>query len=262
MRKIEGLLSDVHGVLYVYPDPVPGSPEAVRALQRSGLPHLFLTNSTQHEKAWILASLREAGFDLKPERLLTAAEAAGSVLAELGHRRIGWLAAPGLAADLPAVEPVPPDRDEPVDAVLVGDMQEGFTHPVLNRGFRWLQEGADLIALARNRFYQTRDGLVLDSGPYVRLLEEAAGVTARVVGKPSPDFFRAGISRLGLPPERLAMVGDDLEADLLPARDLGLTTVQVRTGKYREARYAAAPRKADHLMADAAEAVRWVLGGA
>jgi HAD superfamily hydrolase (TIGR01458 family) len=142
-----------------------------------------------------------------------------------------------------------------VDAVLVGDMGTRFTYEVLNRAFRWLLDGAELVALARTRFYQSREGLVLDCGPYVALLEDATGLTAAVAGKPSPAFFQAGLRRIGIAAAEAAMVGDDLQTDVLPAMDLGMRGIQVRTGKFREDRYAASPRKADHLAADLEAAV-------
>jgi len=257
------LLSDVHGVLYIHPDPVPGSVAAVDRLERAGIPHLFLTNSTQRDKAWILRSLREGGFRIPPERLLTAAESAGAHLAERGLSRVGWLCAESLRSDIPQVTPVfpgpgPPER---VDAVLVGDLEENFTFETLNRGFRWLMEGAELVALARTRYYRAADGLRLDCGPYVALLEEAAGVRAQVVGKPSPAFFRAALARLGAEPSAAAMVGDDLHGDVLPAMDLGLLGILVRTGKFRADHYREESRKADRLVADLAEAVELLLGG-
>ena len=91
------------------------------------------------------------------------------------------------------------------------------------------------------------------------MLENAAGVEAVVAGKPAPAFFAAGLERLGVDAERAAMVGDDLRFDVLAAMDQGLTGIQVRTGKYREDAYRASERKADHCVADLAEAVTRIL---
>lgn len=259
---IRGLLSDVHGVLYVYPRAIPGSVDAVNRLVRAGFPHLFLTNSSQHPKSWILRSLAEAGFDIAPRNVLTAVEAAGEYLSGAGLRRIGWLCVPELIedlGDLDVVSPLGPGKER-VDAVLVGDMGAGFTYEVLNQAFRWLHEGARLIAIARNRAYESQDGLVLDSGPFVSLLEEAAEVEAVVAGKPSETFFRTALSHLQLPPASVAMVGDDLEADVLPAMKLGMEGILVRTGKFREERYRLAGPRADRLAGDLAEVVGSLLG--
>jgi putative hydrolase of the HAD superfamily len=45
------------------------------------------------------------------------------------------------------------------------------------------------------------------------------------VRKPHPDFYRAACERLGLPPDRVLSVGDDLENDVLGAQRAGLRAV-------------------------------------
>lgn len=49
--------------------------------------------------------------------------------------------------------------------------------------------------------------------------------------KPAPEAFRAICGRLKVPPEEAMMIGDKVEADLVPARNLGLTAVWFR-GEY------------------------------
>jgi HAD superfamily hydrolase (TIGR01458 family) len=105
---------------------------------------------------------------------------------------------------------------------------------VLNGAFRRLMDGAELIALQKNRYWETAEGLSLDAGPFVAALEYATGQEAEVVGKPSDAFFELAMGDLGVTAERAAMVGDDVEADVGGAIDAGLAGVLVRTGKYRE----------------------------
>ena len=88
---------------------------------------------------------------------------------------------------------------------------EGFTFELLNRIFRKLVAGAELIALQKNRYWLTGGELTLDMGPFVAALEFATGRSARVVGKPSREFFRLALSHLDLAPHQVAMVGDDWE---------------------------------------------------
>jgi ribonucleotide monophosphatase NagD (HAD superfamily) len=75
------------------------------------------------------------------------------------------------------------------------------------RAFGLLVAGASLVAMHRNLYWRTSDGLQLDAGAYVRGLEEAADVEAVVVGKPAPTFFMAALGEIGGPPERAWMVG-------------------------------------------------------
>jgi HAD superfamily hydrolase (TIGR01458 family) len=123
--------------------------------------------------------------------------------------------------------------DDRPDYVLVGDLGEDFGYRRLNAAFRHLMEGAQLLALQKNRYWQTDFGLALDAGPFVAALEFASGKAASVVGKPERDFFRLALEDMGCEAGQVAMVGDDAEADVEGARRAGLVGIQVRTGKWR-----------------------------
>jgi len=123
--------------------------------------------------------------------------------------------------------------DDRPDYVLVGDLGEGFSYERLNPAFRHLMEGAELLALQKNRYWQTDAGLALDAGPFVAALEFASGKKASVVGKPEREFFRLALEDLGLEAGQVAMVGDDAEADVVGAKRAGLVGIQVRTGKWQ-----------------------------
>jgi ribonucleotide monophosphatase NagD (HAD superfamily) len=90
--------------------------------------------------------------------------------------------------------------------------------------------------------------MTLDSGAFLMGLERAAGVEAVVIGKPNAGFFEQAVGLLGLPAERVAMVGDDLENDVLAAADLRLTGVLVRTGKFRPQALEEARRQPDLVI--------------
>jgi ribonucleotide monophosphatase NagD (HAD superfamily) len=71
----------------------------------------------------------------------------------------------------------------------------------------------------------------LDTGGWVRLLEYATGQTARVLGKPSPEFFTAPLAALGRGPQTALVVGDDLAADIGGGQAVGAAAVLVGSGK-------------------------------
>ena len=142
-------------------------------------------------------------------------------------RRVHALVAEPLLEDLRGVVLT---HREP-EYVLVGDLEDGFTYELLDGAFRYLVDGAELVALQKNRYCQKRDGLSLNAGPFVAALEYASGKEATAVGKPEKTFFEATLGELEAP--RVAMVGDDAQADVAGARTAGLLRVQVETGKYR-----------------------------
>ncbi|WP_426415161.1 HAD family hydrolase [Aestuariirhabdus sp. LZHN29] len=45
------------------------------------------------------------------------------------------------------------------------------------------------------------------------------------LAKPDPDFYRAALQRVGVAPQRTLHIGDDLQNDVISARDAGLFTL-------------------------------------
>lgn len=233
---IRGLLLDLEGVLHQGDAPLPGAVEALQGLQESGLAIRYLTNTTTRPRRLIAERLQALGFAVELGEVFSPPAAAARLLAALGARRIHLAAVPELAEDFPAVEIVgqgePPDAAVP-DAVVLGDLYKGFTWDRLNGLFQTITAGALPVALHKNRICRREEGISLDLGPFVAALEYAAGAEARIVGKPSADFFDLALGSLGLEKAEVLMVGDDIEADIGGALDAGLAAVQVRTGKYR-----------------------------
>ena len=230
MIEARALLLDLDGVLYVEDEPVAGAREAVAQLRERGLALRFVTNTTSRPRDAILERLHRLGFEVGPDELSTPAALAVDRCSTQGHRRAMLLVRDDVKQDFAGVE----EAEREVDAVIVGDLGDAFGYAVLNRAFRQLIDGAELIALQRNRYWMTPDGLSLDVGPFVAALEYAARTDAFVVGKPARGFFATILASIPAEPGEAAMVGDDVESDIGGALDAGLDGILVRTGKYRE----------------------------
>lgn len=234
----QALLLDLDGVLYVGEDPIEGAVETVAKLREivpGGL--RLVTNTTSISRMAIIARLRRLGFEVADEEVLTPAEMAVRYCKRHNLSPVNLMCNRVLRDDLAGLEAV--GTNEPAAAVILGDLGPRFTWDTMNRAFRQLMDGSRLIVLQHNRYYQRIDGLALDVGAYAAALEYASGVEPIVVGKPSPEFFKAALDDLGVEPSGALMVGDDIEVDVGGALDYGIPAVQVRTGKYREERIAA-----------------------
>ena len=226
-----GLLLDIDGVLHVGDEPLPGAVETLAALRERAAGIRLVTNTTSKPRAAIAARLAAMGFALEPEEVLTPAALALDYCRERGHGAVRLLVADPLREDLAGLDDAP--QGGPADAVVLGDLGDGFTRAVLDEAFRTLLEGAELVALQHNRYWRSAEGLVMDVGAYAAALEYAADVEPVVVGKPSPQFFETALAQLGVESGAAVMVGDDVEADVGGALDAGIAGVLVRTGKYR-----------------------------
>jgi len=251
MKSIEGLLIDLDGTVYRARELIPGAVSAIDRLRASGIPFVFTTNTSRMCRSDITIALGSLGLAVEEKEIFSAPVAAARWLADEGVRRVHLLVAESTRADFAEFE-ITSDRP---DAVLVGDLGNGFTFERLNEGFQSLRLGARLVAIQRNRFWLTEDGPTLDAGPFVAALEYASRRQATLVGKPSVAFFDAASSLLGIRKEGLAVVGDDFETDVRGGRAAGLTTIQVRTGKFDQAllEEAASAERPDHLVASLAD---------
>jgi HAD superfamily hydrolase (TIGR01458 family) len=228
--RIGGLLLDIDGVLVVSWEPIPGAPDALERLRARGVPVALITNTTTLTRAGIADAMGRAGFDVEPSDILTAPRATASYIRRTHPgARCHLLGIDDITDDLEGIDLV--DRD--ADVVIVGGADEAFTFDNINRAFRMVMNGAALVAMHRNLSWMEADGISLDAGAYLLGIEAASGVQATVAGKPSADFFRSGLELLGVPAERVAMVGDDIDNDVLAAQSLGMTGILVRTGKFR-----------------------------
>ena len=230
--EVTAVLIDLDGVLYVEEDAVEGAVGAVERLRAAGLALRFVTNTTAHARDQTLAKLARLGFAVEEIDLMTPAALAVGYCRRRGHRRSVLLMNDDVKRDFAELE----ETADGAQAVIVGDLGSAFGYDVLNRAFRQVMEGAELIALQKNRYWLRADGLSLDVGPFVAALEYATGQEAYVVGKPTRGFFAQVLDDLGVAPQSAVMVGDDIESDIGGALDAGLQAVLVRTGKFREDR--------------------------
>lgn len=220
------MLLDISGVLYQGNAPIAGSAQAIQRLRRAGVALRFVTNTSRQPASVLVQKLRDMGFDVALEELFTAPQAARRWLLERGHRPF-LIIHPDIEAEFNDL-----DQSNP-DAVLLADAEARLNYAYLDKAFALLMDGAPLLAIGDNRYFQGDDRLHLDAGPFVRALEYAAGIQAQVAGKPSSLFFEQALADAGGVASKTLMVGDDVKADVQGALDAGLHACLVRTGKYR-----------------------------
>jgi HAD superfamily hydrolase (TIGR01450 family) len=253
LRGVRGLLLDLDGVLVLKGKAVPGAVEAMNELERRAFPYLVVTNTSLVSRGRLAGWGRKVGFNTPPDRFQSALSASVDfVRREYGDRGVFVIASPDARTELTGLNVVTGfevDADPTaVTAVILGDSPDELTKENLDRAFRCVKAGAQLVGMHRNGWWLTKAGPTLDAGAFLVGLEWATGRRAHIVGKPSPAFFAMAVRRLaaeaaarGEPPLRrseLVMVGDDVNSDIGGGRRAGLRTVFVRSGKHGDAELA------------------------
>jgi HAD superfamily hydrolase (TIGR01458 family) len=228
---INGLLLDLNGVFYVAHRTLEGAAATVEKLKSSGIPHRYATNNTTDSVEGLSRSLKTMGLSIEPESIISAPHAAVLYLRQKGNPTIFPLLSKETRPDFAEFDV----SESNADVVVLGDMGDEWSYQALNRAFKLILKGAELVALHKAKYWQWEAGLQLDIGAFVAALEFATDQKATIIGKPNPSFFELSLKDLGLPPEQVAMVGDDIVDDIGGAQALGIQGILVKSGKYREA---------------------------
>jgi HAD superfamily hydrolase (TIGR01450 family) len=252
--RFDGLIVDLDGVVWVGATAVPGSVAAIESLRARGVRLLFLTNDPRHSRAEYAARLIELGVEVDASEIVTS----GSALAALVREREGASAktfvigSPSLKNELAQVEleVVAGEDGRNAEAVAVGG-HEGFNYDELRIASQALRRGARLYAAGRDATFPMPDGPWPGTGSVVAAVEVAGGTTATAAGKPEPFIF--DIARAHLADcRRVAIVGDNLHADIAGGQRAGLTTILVLTGTSGQDEIQAAEVTADLVLPDLA----------
>ncbi len=251
LADVKLALLDLDGTVYVGTRPVAGAAAAVARLRDLGVRVRFVTNTDSVTPEALCGRLAGMGIRAAAGEVLTPVVLAHRLFGELEPERPRLLAvaSPEIRELLGRFLAGP---GEPATHVLVCDPSYGATYEDLDAAFRAVRAGAELVATQVARIARRDDGDHLDTGGFVRLLEYATGERARVLGKPSPDFFRLALETAGVERARAIMVGDDLAADVAGAQAVGMRAVLVRTGKGSEPHPDAGPTEPDATVASLA----------
>lgn len=234
LDNVKGILCDIDGVIWESQDrkvPTPGAHEAIRYIKEEcKLPVRFVTNTTTLSLGTLYREIRERDYQIEREEIVAPTKLAAEWLRKQGRPSVFLVMREeprGQFAEFP-------HDDQHPDFVVIGNNHNRWDYALINRIFHMLTNGAELLALHKQRYWQDGGEIEVDIGCFVTGLEYSSGKKATAIGKPEPLFFQTALEEIGVAPEDAIMIGDDIETDIGGGKRAGLRTVLVRTGKYRE----------------------------
>jgi HAD superfamily hydrolase (TIGR01450 family) len=231
--QIDVFVLDGFGVLNIGASGVPGAPERIRALRASGKQVIVLTNGASRPVKAAVQKYESLGFDFTEAEVVSSRDALARAMAGCQEMRWGFSAIADSAIEEIASRAVWL-RDDPADYRSV----DGFA--LLSTG-DWNQSRQDMLldALkARPRpllvgnpdlVAPREDGLSVEPGLHAHDIADAIGIVPEFYGKPFANAFEIVSERIGpgVPPRRIAMVGDTLHTDILGGASMGWRSVLV-----------------------------------
>ena len=229
-KKFYGVMFDIDGVLEFQGEAYPGAVELLDFLRKKGVKIRILSNSTLKSRKVCTARLNRHGFRVSEEEVITASWATARYLRTLKPKSC-WVMLKGRGVE--EFKEFEMD-DEAPEYIVLGDYREGFKFENMNKALKLLLQGTKLIVMIPEKVDHSLGGLELTVGAYGKMLEDAAGIKATYIGKPSTYMFDIALDSMGIDRTKILMVGDRVTTDIIGARQAGIPSVLVKTGEFKE----------------------------
>jgi NagD protein len=216
------------GVIYRSSQFIEGAIDFIQMLRDWDIPFMFLTNNSQRTRRDVATKLQRMGMPVEEKNIFTCAMATARFLAGQKPRGTAYVIGEGgllNALHLNGYAVV----DKSPDYVVVGEGRT-LSFEMLEHAVQMVIDGAKLIATNLDPNCPTQSGIRPGCGAIVSLIEQASGIKAFSVGKPSPVMMRVARKELGMATSETIMIGDTMETDILGGVQMGYRTILVLTG--------------------------------
>jgi NagD protein len=223
-----GLLIDMDGVVYGGDIMIPGADVFIRSLLQQNIPFTFMTNNSQRTRLEAVRKLHRLGIDVTESHIYTSAMATGKFLStQIPGGTAYVLGEGGLLSSLHENGITLIDNDP--DFVVLGEGRN-FTLEMVQRAVDMILEGAKFITTNRDPSPKKKGWNNLGIAATTAMIEEASGVKAFVIGKPSPVMVRFARKALGLEAAETTIIGDTMDTDIRGGVQMGYKTILVLSG--------------------------------
>lgn len=228
LRKKEGFICDMDGVIYHGNRLLPGVKEFVNWLVENKKNFLFLTNSSQYTPRELQNKLARMGLDVDETHFYTSALATACFLDSQ---------APGCSAYVVGEHGILNAlydkgimyNDVDPDYVVVGE-SACYNLEQITKAIRLVNAGAKLIGTNSDLTGPTESGIAPACRALIAPIELATERKAYFIGKPNPLMMRTGLRLLNVHSANAAIIGDRMDTDIISGIETGLDTVLVLSG--------------------------------
>jgi NagD protein len=227
-----GYFIDVQGTLLSDLDktPLPGACELIEILNTKKIPYCVITNNTKIPSSLFLKDLRKMGLDIRfyLDPFMVMAQAL----------HVKKIAPFGPSSFKEVLESLDYELDTKNPQALVIASHTDFDASEFARMIGLAQNGAQIIGMHGTSIY-AKNGLSYPGvGAILAMLSYATSSPAKIIGKPSTLFYEAALEILKSQNESLVwsdiqIVSDDAKGDLVGAKELGMQTRLVLSGKIK-----------------------------
>ncbi|MBF0627391.1 MAG: HAD-IIA family hydrolase [Magnetococcales bacterium] len=236
------ILLDAFGVLNLGDGVIAGAPEAVAWMRQQGKAVRVVSNNASQSPANMIRKFKSWGFELEVGQILSSGMAVGPYVADSRYREVPYL----LIGSEDSASAYAPDPERwMVNHPGSGRRLEEAEYILFcsNRDYHGGQQELDAVALLTQKKVPLLlanpdlatpkpDGRLEAVAGYAAMdLAERFELELEGIGKPFGPIFQEVVQRFpGVPRERILMIGDTLDTDILGAAAMGFASCLTLSG--------------------------------
>lgn len=227
----KGFILDIDGVIGKGEKPIPQGVNAVKRLREEGKKLVFVSNNSTRSRGIMIDRFQRFGLDVGEEEMLLCTFATARFISREKERaNIYTTGEGGLIEELEAAGHQLVDYED-AEYLVVGT-NRSISYDILTKALRLtLNKNVRYIATNSDKIFPSESGPTPGTGMLVGALY---GMTNRMpdvtVGKPSKVIMEEALNILGLKADEVAVVGDQIEVDVLAGKSIDSDTLLVLTG--------------------------------
>lgn len=227
MPKIKCFVIDLDGVVYTGDTLIENADKGIAKLREKGRVFFTTNNATLHREEYA-KKLVSLGIPASTEEILTSGYvAAVHIKTYYDNPKVYLIGEAGLKRELEEQDIELCYRN--CNLVLVG-LDRGFNYDQLALALRYIEKGAPFLATNIDNALVSERGMLPGAGAIVSALKTASKKEPIVVGKPSDTMADFILTKAGVRPEEVLLIGDRLDTDVLMGKNFGMRTALVLTG--------------------------------
>ena len=230
-KKIKGFIFDLDGVVYRGAKPIKTAVKKINELLKKNYKVAFLTNNSTKSQKEFSKKIIKCGININPKFIITTSVATANFISKKYTKgsSIYVVGSEALKNEIRLKKFKISEKN--VKAVVAG-LDTNINYKKITVASNILRSGKLLIATNPDKILPNENGFQPGAGSIIQSIIDATGPKIKkiFIGKPNTFLIKEALKIMKLSKEKVILVGDQLETDILAAKNFKMKSILVETG--------------------------------
>jgi HAD superfamily hydrolase (TIGR01450 family) len=226
----KGFIIDLEGTLVSSGKPLSGSIEFINFLNQNNINYRIITNTVSKTVEKWEAILNEIGFKIEKEKIIYPIVVLNIFIKENDLKKYYFIGPDTIKNLIPKAT----DYEIPEYIIFCDFENIDLNYGLFNKIFWYIKNRAKMIATSYSNYYISKGEYRMDTGIFVKMYETLVNERAILMGKPSSMIYKIALKQLDMKVNEVITIGDDGLTDIIGGNEMGMETILVKTGKYKD----------------------------